>query len=64
MYAIRSYYAKNKTATFTNNVVLSIAPDNDGTLWIGTYEAGLCKLNPKTMSFIKLQKSLFNIKIV
>lgn len=44
-------YSFKRYTDFTNNIITSIAEDNDENLWIGTLGGGLNKLNIKTGEF-------------
>jgi len=54
-------YDEENTNTLSNNYILSIYEDRDGTLWIGTKGGGLNKFNRKKEEFINYKNDSGNI---
>jgi len=46
----------NDKTTVNNNTIRSLNEDNEGNIWIGTYDSGINILNPKTKTFTCLDK--------
>lgn len=50
-YTYKTYRTNKSGNCICSNMIISIAEDTIGNIWIGTYGSGICKLNPVTDRF-------------
>lgn len=53
-YGYKTITSSNTKGQLTSNMVMSLAEDSKGNLWIGTYGKGLCKYDPFSDSVVEL----------
>ncbi|WP_075602390.1 two-component regulator propeller domain-containing protein [Saccharicrinis aurantiacus] len=63
-YTYKTYQVENNINSISSNLIKSIAEDSKGNIWVGTYDKGICKLDPRTDEFTNYyntpNKELFN----
>lgn len=52
-YEVKVYRNTQDTNSISGNRILSMAEDKDGYIWVGTYQNGINRFNPKTNQFKK-----------
>jgi len=63
-YTYKSYKVQPDGSGISSNLIKEIDEDSQGNIWIGTYDKGICKLNPQTETFTNFyntpSKGIFN----
>ncbi|WP_320018626.1 two-component regulator propeller domain-containing protein [Labilibaculum manganireducens] len=69
-YEVKVYRNTQDTNSISGNRILSVAEDKDGFIWVGTYQNGVNRFNPKTNQFKKygirnaIGNQIYRIKVL
>lgn len=61
-YSYKSYYVNEGKSSICGNMVISMAEDTLGHIWIATYGKGVCRFNPDTEEFISYRYGVSQAK--